>query len=73
MHRLAAAARPADSVAVRRRRRCWSGGLRPWFLQTVIVIQMGTGEKAAFPGLDKAPEIFSAKTTASEIRAKMKP
>ncbi len=41
--------------------------------QTVIVIQMGSGEEAKFPGLDKAPEIFSAKTVASEIRAKMNP
>jgi hypothetical protein len=41
--------------------------------QTVIVIQMGSGEKAEFAGLDKAPEIFSAKTTADDIRAKMKP
>jgi hypothetical protein len=39
--------------------------------QTVIVIQMGSGEKASFPGLEKAPEIFSAKTTAADIRAKM--
>ena len=42
-------------------------------LQTVIVIQMGKGEEASFPGLKKAPQIFSAKTTAEEIRAKMKP
>jgi hypothetical protein len=41
--------------------------------QTAIVIQMGSGEQASFAGLDKAPEIFSAKTTADEIRAKMKP
>jgi hypothetical protein len=41
--------------------------------QTVIVIQMGSGDKAEFPGLDKAPEIFAAKTVSSEIRAKMKP
>jgi hypothetical protein len=41
--------------------------------QTVIVIQMGSGEQAKFPGLDKAPEIFSAKTVATDIRAKMKP
>jgi hypothetical protein len=41
--------------------------------QTVIVIQMGSGEQAKFPGLDKAPEIFSAKTVASDIRAKMNP
>lgn len=45
----------------------------PKVLQTVIVIQMGSGEKAEFAGLSKAPEIFSAKTTANEIRAKMKP
>jgi hypothetical protein len=41
--------------------------------QTVIVIQMGSGDKAEFTGLDKAPEIYSAKATASDIRAKMKP
>lgn len=41
--------------------------------QTVIVIQMGSGEEAKFAGLDKAPEIFSAKTVAGEIRAKMTP
>jgi hypothetical protein len=45
----------------------------PKVLQTVIVIQMGTGENASFAGVDKAPEIFSAQTTASDIRAKMKP
>ena len=45
----------------------------PMVQQTVIVIQMGSGEQAKFPGLDKAPEIFSAKTVASEIRAKMNP
>ena len=45
----------------------------PKVLQTAIVIQMGTGEKASFTGVDKAPEIFSAKTTADDIRAKMKP
>lgn len=45
----------------------------PMVSQTVIVIQMGSGEQAKFPGLDKAPEIFSAKTVASEIRAKMNP
>jgi len=41
--------------------------------QTIIVIQMGTGDQAKFPGLDKAPEIFAAKTVAQDIRAKMKP
>ena len=38
----------------------------PMVLQTVIVIQMGKGDEASFPGLKKAPEIFSAKTTAEE-------
>lgn len=41
--------------------------------QTVIVIQMGKDTQAAFPGLDKAPEIFAAKSTAVEIRGRMKP
>lgn len=41
--------------------------------QTVYIIQMGRGEQAKFAGLDKAPEIFSAKTTAEDIRAKMNP
>jgi hypothetical protein len=45
----------------------------PTVPQTVIVIQMGSGEQAKFAGLDKPPEIFSAKTVASEIRAKMNP
>jgi hypothetical protein len=42
-------------------------------MQTVIVIQMGSGEKAEFAGVEKAPEIFPAKATADDIRAKMKP
>jgi hypothetical protein len=41
--------------------------------QTAIVIQMGSGEKAEFAGVDKAPEIFPAKATADDIRAKLKP
>jgi len=45
----------------------------PMVPQTVIIIQMGTGEQAKFAGLDKAPEIFAAKTTAADIRAKMTP
>jgi hypothetical protein len=45
----------------------------PKVLQTAIVIQMGSGEKAEFAGLTKAPEIFPAKSTADDIRAKMKP
>jgi hypothetical protein len=43
----------------------------PKVFQTVIVIQMGKGDKAEFPGVTKAPEIFPAQTVASEIRAKM--
>jgi hypothetical protein len=43
----------------------------PKVFQTVIVIQMGKGDKAEFPGVQKAPEIFPAQTVASEIRAKM--
>ena len=45
----------------------------PKVLQTIITIQMGSGEKAEFAGVAKAPEIFPAKTTADDIRAKMKP
>jgi hypothetical protein len=44
----------------------------PTVFQTVIVIQMGSGEKATFPGVAKAPEIYAAKTMAAEIRGKMK-
>lgn len=43
----------------------------PKVFQTVIVIQMGKGSQADFTGLEKAPEIFSAKSVASDIRAKM--
>lgn len=41
--------------------------------QIVIVIQMGKDTQAAFPGLDEAPQIFAAKSTAVEIRGRMKP
>jgi hypothetical protein len=41
--------------------------------QTVLIIQMGKGEKASFAGVEKAPEIFSAKTVAADIRSTMKP
>jgi hypothetical protein len=43
----------------------------PKVFQTVIVIQMGKGDKAEFPGVQTKPEIFPAQTVASEIRAKM--
>lgn len=41
--------------------------------QTILEIQMGSGDEAKFKGLDKAPEIFDAKKVSSEIRAKMQP
>jgi hypothetical protein len=43
----------------------------PKVFQTVIVIQMGKGDQASFPGVEKAPEIFPAQSLATEIRAKM--
>lgn len=43
----------------------------PKVFQTVIVIQMGKGDKAEFPGMAKAPEIFPAQSVAAEIRTKM--
>jgi hypothetical protein len=43
----------------------------PTVSQTVLIIQMGKGDEASFPGLTKAPEIFSAQSTVEEIRAKM--
>jgi hypothetical protein len=43
----------------------------PKVYQTVILIQMGKGDKAEFPGVAKAPTIYSADTVVSEIRAKM--
>lgn len=42
----------------------------PTVHQTTIVIQMGSGKSASFEGLAKAPEIYSAKAVADEIRAK---
>jgi hypothetical protein len=45
----------------------------PTVFQTVMIIQMGSGEQAAFEGLERAPEIFGAKAVADEIRAKMAP
>ncbi len=38
--------------------------------QTTIVIQMGSGKQASFPGLATTPEIYSARAVAAEIRAK---
>ena len=40
--------------------------------QTVIIIEMGSGDNAEFKGVAKAPQIFPAKVTAEEIRGKMK-
>lgn len=46
-----------------------------WRPQTVnrtrIVIQTGSGDRAAFSGLEAAPQIYSARATADEIRAKL--
>jgi len=39
--------------------------------QIVIVIKMGSGSKASFDGFEKVPEIFSAKSIAADIRAKI--
>jgi hypothetical protein len=41
--------------------------------QTILEIQMGSGDQAQFKGLKKAPEIFDAKKVSSEIRAKIQP
>jgi len=41
-------------------------------VQALLVIQMGKGDNASFPGVTTQPEIFDAKTTAEEIRATMK-
>lgn len=38
--------------------------------QTAMLIQLGSGNKASFEGLDKAPEIYSARAVADEIRGR---
>jgi|HigsolmetaAR204D_1030405.scaffolds.fasta_scaffold00328_16 hypothetical protein len=43
----------------------------PTVPQTVLIIQTGSGDQAAFEGLDKPPQIFGARTLADEIRSKM--
>jgi hypothetical protein len=43
----------------------------PTVHQTAIVIQMGSGTEVSLDGLEKAPEIFSARAVADGIRAKM--
>jgi len=37
--------------------------------QAVLIIQMGKGDQASFPGLTKQPQIFDAKSTIDELRA----
>jgi len=37
--------------------------------QAVLIIQMGKGDQAQFPGVAKQPEIFDAKSTIAELRA----
>ncbi len=39
--------------------------------QTLLIIQMGSGDKAAFAGAVKSPQILSAKDVSAEIRARM--
>ena len=43
----------------------------PKVYQTLLVIRMGKGDQASFPGVQKAPEIFGAEATEAEIRGKM--
>lgn len=43
----------------------------PTGFQTTMVIQMGSGDEASFPGATQEPEIFPAEAIATEIRAKM--
>lgn len=43
----------------------------PTGYQTTLVIQMGSGDEASFPGATSEPEIFSADSISAEIRAKM--
>lgn len=56
----------------------WGGGAPPaqvlerWkpddVAQTIMIIQVGSGDDARFPGLTTTPEIFDAKSTTEEIR-----
>ena len=39
--------------------------------QTTLLVQMGSGREANFEGLERVPEIFSAREVAERIRAKM--
>lgn len=41
-------------------------------VQAVLIIQMGKGDEANFPGVTKQPDIFEAKSTIEELRAEMK-
>lgn len=43
----------------------------PMVHQTILLIQMGSGAEANFEGLETAPQIFSAREIAEQIRAKM--
>lgn len=40
--------------------------------QTMMIIQVGSGDGASFPGVVSQPEIFDAKTTVDDIRADIK-
>lgn len=41
-------------------------------VQALLIIQMGKGDEASFPGVTTQPEIFEAAKTIEEIRATMK-
>lgn len=43
----------------------------PQGYQTTLIIQMGSGDEASFPGATSAPKIFPAEETAAGIREKM--
>lgn len=44
----------------------------PTVYQTVLIVQMGSGDDATFAGVTQTPKIFPAKSTAADIRGKMK-
>jgi len=43
----------------------------PTVKQTTLIVQMGSGNRASFEGLESTPQIYSAQDVATQIRAKM--
>jgi hypothetical protein len=43
----------------------------PTVNQTILIVQVGSGNQASFEGLESTPEIYSAQEVAAQIRAKM--